>query len=151
MELQTKQVVYKLNLKLDFLNKPAEYFIIADTYLEKANIVALYNHLTGKRIKSMSIQMAKQVKDEFLFSVAHFRDDYEWIYNPPSIGTIQKHTIGKGLRQEFQEYYGAYAEITYLISQAYRWDFDKVNKMKLSEYLAVGEYLLRKRAVESVE
>lgn len=95
--------------------------------------------------------MAKQVKDEFLESVADFRDMYEWIYNPPMIGKVTPYTIGKGLRQEFQEYYGAYAEITYLISQAFSWDFDTVNKMKLSAYLATGEYLLRKRAVESVE
>lgn len=114
-------------------------------------MVALYNHLTGKRIKSMSIQMAKQVKDEFLESVADFRDMYEWIYNPPMIGKVTPYTIGKGLRQEFQEYYGPYAEITYLLTAGNAMDFDKANKMKLSDYLAMGEYLLRKRAVEAVE
>ena len=42
-------------------------------------------------------------------------------------------------------------EITYLIAKGDAMKFNEVNELKLSEYLALGEYLLRKRAVEGVE
>ena len=151
MKLRSQHIVYDLKMKLDFENRPAKYFITADTYLALADIVSLYNHLSGKKVKNISIQFAQQVKNEFLQSVAHFKDLYEWIYNPPIIGKIGGYTAGKQLRQEFQEYYGAYSELTYLIANGNALEFDRVNELPLSEYLALGEYLARKRAVESVE
>lgn len=151
MTLRSKHIVYDLKMKLDFDNRPANYFIKADTYLALADIVSLYNHLSGKKVKSISIQFAQQVKNEFLQSVSHFKELYEWIYNPPTIGKIGGYSAGKQLRNEFQEYYGAYAEITYLIAKGDAMKFDEVNKMKLSDYLVLGEYLLRKRAVEGIE
>lgn len=151
MTLRSQQIRYDLKMKLDFDNRPAKYFIKADTYLSLADIVSLYNHLSGKKVKNISIQFAQQVKNEFLQSVSHLKDLYEWIYNPPTIGKIGSYSAGKQLRQEFQEYYGAYAEITYLIAKGDAMKFDEVNKMKLSDYLALGEYLLRKRAVEGVD
>ena len=141
----------KLKLNLNFENKEAEYFIIADTYLMLADLVSLYNHLSGKKEKDISVSLALRVKNEFLQSVEYFKDKYEWIYNPPTIGAAGKYTIGKQLRTEFVEHYGVYAEITYLLSGGNALDFDKVNKMKLSDYLSLGEYLLRKRTVENVE
>lgn len=150
-ELISQTFKGSLKLSLDFENKAANYFIIADLYLSKADLVSLYNHLTGRNIKEMSVAMAMQVKKEFLSSVEHFKEKYEWIYNPPSIGSAGKYTIGKQLRQEFQEHYGAYAEITYLLSKGDAMKFDEVNKMRLEEYLSLGEYLIRKRAVENHE
>lgn len=141
----------KLKLDLDFENKQAEYFIIADTYVKLADLVSLYNHLSGKKEKNISIQLARKVKDEFLQSVDYFKEKYEWIYNPPIIGSNNKHTIGKQLRQEFQEHYGSYAEITYLLSNGNALKFDEINNMKLENYLSLGEYFLRKRAVEGIE
>lgn len=140
-----------LSLSLDFENKPAEYFIIADTYLSLSNLVSLHNHLTGKKKKTISVSLAIKVKNEFLKSVEHFKEKYEWIYNPPMLPGTNKHTIGKQLRSEFVQYYGVYAEITYLLSGGNALMFDKVNQMKLSEYLALGEYLIRKKSVEAVE
>jgi len=141
----------KLKLDLDFENKPAEYYITADTYLSRLDLVNLYNHLSNSNLKSISLQLATEVKRLHLESVDYFKDKYEWIFNPPSLPSSNKFTLGKQLRQEFQEHYGAYAEITYLISNGNPLKFDEVNKMKLSDYLATGEYLIRKRAVEGVE
>lgn len=140
-----------LDLDLDFENKPAEYFIIADTYIMLADLVSLYNHLSGSKEKELSLQKATAVKNMFLESVEHFAEKYEWIYNPPSIGSAGKYTIGKQLRDEFSQHYGAYAEITYLIAKGDAMKFDEVNKMLLKEYLALGEYLLRKRVVENID
>ena len=151
MTLRSQHIVYDIKMDLDFDNKPAKYFITADTYLALSDIVSLYNHLSGKNVRNISIQFAQQVKDEFLNSVAHHRELYEWIYNPPIIGKIGGWTAGKQLRSEFQKYYGAYAEITYLLAKGDAMKFDEVNEIKLSDYLALGEYLLRKRAVEGVE
>lgn len=147
----TETYTDKLSLNLDFENKPAKYFIIADTYIGLADLVSLYNHLTGENLEDISVSLAKRVKDEFLNSVAHFGEKYEWIYNPPSIGTGGKYTIGKQLRNEFVQHYGVYAEISYLISNGKALDFDTVNNMKLSDYLATGEYLIRKKIVESID
>ena len=148
-QLIQEQVDVKLNL--DFENKPAEYFIIADTYLSLSNLVSLHNHLTGKKRKSISVSLAIATKNEFLKSVEHFKEKYEWIYNPPILPGVNKHTIGRQLRSEFVQDYGVYAEITYLLSNGNALKFDEVNKMKLSDYLALGEYILRKKSVESVE
>jgi len=140
-----------LKLNLNFEELPAEYFIVADLYLSKLDLVSLYNHLSGRNGKSISVNLAMRVKNDFLQSVEHFKEKYEWIYNPPTIGKIGKHTIGKQLRDEFQKDYGAYAEITYLLSKCDATKFDEVNQMVLKEYLSLGEYLLRKRCIESVE
>ena len=144
---------YKRSVKLDldFENKPAEYYITADAYVSRLDLVSLYNHLSNSNVKTISLQLATEVKRLYLESVDYFKDKYEWIFNPPSLPSSGKYTLGKQLRQEFQEYYGAYAEITYLLANGNALKFDEVNKMKLSEYLATGEYLIRKRAVESVE
>lgn len=138
-------------LNLGFEDKPANYFIIADTYVKLLDLVSLYNHLTDSKVKDISVSLAMRVKNEFLQSVEYFKEKYEWIFNPPILPGVNKHSIGRQLRTEFQEHYGAYAEITYLLSKGDAMKFDEVNKMKLSEYLALGEYLLRKRAVEGVE
>lgn len=148
---QLIQEVAPVKLNLDFENKPAEYFIIADTYLSLSNLVDLYNHLSGKNKKSISVSLAIATKNEFLKSVEHFKDKYEWIYNPPILPGVNKHTIGRQLRSEFVQQYGVYAEITYLLSNGNALKFDEVNKMKLSDYLALGEYILRKKSVEAVE
>ena len=141
----------KINLNLDFENENAEYFIIADLYLSKLDFVSLYNHLSDNNVKDISINLAQRIKNDFLKSVSHFKEKYEWIFNPPILPGVNKHTIGRQLRQEFQEDYGAYAEITYLLSKGDAMKFEEVNKMKLANYLAMGEYLIRKRAVEGVD
>lgn len=140
-----------LRLRLNFEELPAEYFIIADLYLAKSDLVSLYNHLSGQNKKAISVNLAAKVKNEFLLSVAHFKAKWEWIYNPPTIGKISKHSIGKQLRDEFQKDYGAYAEITYLLSKGDAMKFDEINQMILKDYLSLGEYLIRKRAVENIE
>lgn len=139
-----------LKLDLDFEILPAEYYIIADSYTAKLDLVSLYNHLSNSDVKSISLAKATKVKKLYLESVDYLKDKYEWIFNPPMLPGIQKETIGKQMRGEFQEYYGAYAEITYLLASGSALKFDEVNKMKLSDYLAMGEYLIRKRAVESI-
>ena len=141
----------KVNLNLGFEDKPAEYFIIADTYLSLSNLVSLHNHLRGSKKKNISVPLAIATKNEFLKSVEHFKEKYEWIYNPPILPGVNKHTIGRQLRSEFVQDYGVYAEITYLLSNGNALKFDEVNKMKLSDYLALGEYILRKKSVEAVE
>lgn len=149
--LITEQDTSVLKLDLDFNNKEAKYFIRADTYVANADLVSLHNHLTGKKKKSISVPLAMRVKNEFLQSVAHFKELYEWIYNPPAMPGIKKWTAGRDMRNEFHAYYGSYAEITYLIAITESISFEKANSKNLIEYLSVGEYLIRKRAVESVE
>lgn len=149
-KLVAEQYSEPIKINLDFENKPARYFIRADTYVMLADLCALYNHLTGDNKKDISLALAIRIKNEFLKSVEHFKEKYEWVYSPPVLPGINKHTIGRQLRQEFQEHYGAYSEITYLIAITESISFKKANNKQLDEYLSVGEYLLRKRAVEGV-
>lgn len=149
--LITKQYTGSLKLDLDFYNKEAKYFIRADTYVSNADLVSLYNHLSGRKKKSISVPLAMRVKNEFLQSVAHFKETYPWIYDPPMLPGMNKWSVGRDMRNAFQKDYGQYAELTYLIAITESISFNKVNKKPLSEYLSVGEYLIRKRAVESVE
>lgn len=149
--LITEQYTGSLKLDLDFDNKEAKYFIRADTYVANADLVSLYNHLSGRNVKSVSVPLAMRVKNEFLQSVAHFKDMWEWIYNPPAMPGIKKWTAGRDMRNEFHAYYGSYAEITYLIAITESISFEKANDKNLMEYLSVGEYLIRKRMCESIE
>ena len=142
---------FEIKLDLNFENKPADYFITAEGLLRNADLVGLYNHLSSSNVKGISVQLAKQVRTSYLRSIEYFKMAYPWIYNPPTVGKPSKHTAGKVLRQEFAEYYGAYAEITYLLSKGDALKFNEVEQMKLSEYLAFGEYLIRKRIVENYE
>lgn len=137
-------------LNLDFENLPAEYFIKADFLCMDKNLVELYNHLTGNKAKEIPYQLAVSVKDKFLKSVEHFKDKYPWIYNPPSLGKQGTSTIGSELRSEFQTHYGAYTEIGYLLCCGDLLKMEEVNKMRLENFLSLGEYALRKRAIESV-
>lgn len=149
--LITEQHTGSLKLDLDFDNKPAKYFIRADTYVANADLVSLHNHLTGQRRKEISVPLAMRVKNEFLQSVAHFKETYPWIYDPPMLPGLNKWSIGRDMRNDFQKDYGQYAEITYLIAITESISFNEVNKKPLSEYLSVGEYLIRKRACENIE
>lgn len=146
--LQKEYETPKLNL--DFENKPAEYFLIADAYVGKSNLVALYNHLSGRKESDISVSLATKTKNEFLSSVSNFKDLYEWIYNPPAVGKLGEWSVGKQMRTDFHADYGSYAELTYLIATTESISFKKAEEKPLAEYLSVGEYLLRKRIVESV-
>lgn len=147
----TQEIKYNLKLDLNFEKREAIYFITADLLVQALDLTGLYNHLTGKNVKEISTQMAEQVKVEFFESVAHFKEKYEWIYNPPMVGDVMKATVGHQLRREFQDNYGSYAEITYLIACGDAQRFEEVNNMTLENYLSLGEYLLRKRTIESIE
>lgn len=50
---------------------------------------------------------------------------------------------------EFNELYGPYMEITYIISNGDVLKFNDIFEMNALEYLFLGEYLLRKRKIEN--
>ena len=50
---------------------------------------------------------------------------------------------------EFNDLYGPYMEITYIIANGDVLKFNEIFKMRATEYLFLGEYLLRKRKIES--
>ena len=57
--------------------------------------------------------------------------------------------LGYSEMDEFNDIYGPYAEITYIISNGDVLKFNEIFKMNVMEYLFLGEYLLRKRKIES--
>lgn len=60
-------------------------------------------------------------------------------------------TNGSILRQEFNEHYGGYIEIIYLLTQGDFTKFDEVVNWDLHRFLFQGEYLLRKRTIEQMK
>ena len=96
----------------------------------------------------------EQILKDYIVEVVELKEQFEWIYNPPQMPSNseeQKQTYGSELRKEFAEHYGGYTELVYLICNGNITKVDKVFKMKTSEFLFWGEYLLRKRIIEQVK
>ena len=72
-DLQKIEVHFDVKLDLDFENKPAEYYITASIYEKQLNLLELHNHLSGKKESNISIQLAKQVRLQYLQSVDYFK------------------------------------------------------------------------------
>lgn len=152
----------KRRFKLDLDFKKAGRFIDADTYRIDNDTVKMFKSLLiprrswrrlGRRFKieDISLREAEHVIkkwDEFLKDV---RLRYEYIYNPPVRTQSGESTQGKIERQEFVDYYGAYAEMTYLIGKGIVKDFKTIWDWDLDFFLFWGEYLLRKRDVENIK
>jgi hypothetical protein len=60
-------------------------------------------------------------------------------------------TQGSVDRQEFAEYYGAYMEMVYLLSNGDLTKLDEIMNWDTEKFLTLGEYMLRKKIVEKIK
>lgn len=148
---------FKLNLKLK-----AGQYIDADTFFTTGDMLGLFsNILQPKRkwffwrydlTKDLSLREAEYVLTQWNYYLEELKPKYEYIYNPP-IRVIEgaKTTQGTIERKEFAEHYGGYAEMMYLLISSGFGRFDEIIDWNLERFLYQGEYLLRKKDVESIK
>jgi len=119
-----------------------------------------YSTVIEKFFVLLGLELPKTEKEytnaftEYSLQVVKLKNDYEFIYNPPpspSTTDIKESTIGDEYRKEFAEMYGAYTEITYLISALFHKFPKEVLEMNVLEWMFWGNYLLHKRWVENIK
>jgi hypothetical protein len=59
-------------------------------------------------------------------------------------------TEGSIARNEFATYYGSYIEMVYTICKGDFTKIDEITKWKTEKFLFLGEYLIRKKDIESL-
>ena len=94
------------------------------------------------------------VMTEFINQMTEIKETYIWIFNPPQMPTDAEQrqpTAGDSYRQEFAQDYGLYTEMIYLMCKGDVLKVDELMHMKCEQFLFWGEYLLRKKIVESIK
>jgi hypothetical protein len=79
------------------------------------------------------------------------KQNYPWIYNPPSFPSSNEMSTGTIEREAFAQTYGGYMEMVYLCANQQVLNFDKVFEMPTKKFLFLSEYLIRKRIVENLK
>ncbi len=148
-----KQGRFKYRLDMSF--KTASKFIDADNYLHESDKLSLAKLLIKKKYFWQRIFYSKAAVDyavsKFLEFASPIKEAHEWIYNPPLISTGQgKVTIASELMREFEQHYGGYMELVYLLTNGDFTKMDEVTEWSLERFLFQGEYLLRKKRIESI-
>ena len=143
--------------KIDLEFKHAGRFIDADTFLIRDDLIELAKLLIKKRHifqkVRLSLGVVNHITEKFLEFAAPIKELHEWIYNPPTILTdkpSQQNSIASMYMTDFVNHYGPYIEMVYLICNGKMMQKDEVTNMSLDEFLFLGEYLLRKKRIESI-
>ncbi|MFM9825928.1 hypothetical protein [Flavobacterium sp.] len=77
--------------------------------------------------------------------------NYQYIFDPPHYGEIQKETIGSELRKDFVKEFGNYVILTDLICKGQLVNYKKIEKWKLDEFLFWANYLSGQKIIENVQ
>lgn len=172
--LKAIETTGSFDYRLDLSLKIAATFIDADTYYQDGNKLALAKMLIRKKWQQRlmfwkpifySVAAVNYAVDAFVKEVEPIKERYEWIYNPPPIVSSNPAKINHEATEymkDFVHYYGSYMEIVYLLCKG---DFTKLGRdynfglFKIStgimswdreRFLFQGEYLLRKKRIESI-
>lgn len=145
--------VYKLDMSFPLADK----FIDCDTYLTKDLKLDLAQRLVKPQHRfqkvKWSIATVNYACARFLEYATEIKADHPWIYNPPMIptnGDAKPNALRAEFQRDFVEDYGAYTEIVYLLANGNPKEFDNVTEWPLKKFLFWGEYMLRKKRVESI-
>lgn len=93
-----------------------------------------------------------EVIKEYARQVTEIKETYTWIFNPPPLpSSIEKEIKNRHLLDDFQKDYSGYIEIIYLLCVGDMTKVDLVKEMKVQDFFFWGEYLYRKRYIESVK
>lgn len=143
--------------RLNFSFKTAATFIDCENYLADNDLLSFAKIVIEKKYWWQkifySVAAVNHAVAEYYDYMEPIKERHEWIYNPPPIVNINKakeNTIKSEYMNDFVEYYGAYAEITYMLMRGYNCKFEEVINWPLDRYLFQGEYLLRKKRIESI-
>lgn len=141
--------------KLDFDFKTAGTFIDVDTLFSDRQFLDFAKLVVKKRFVWQTIHYTKAVVEHAIQSyynyIVPFKENYPWIYNPPTFSNSSEMTQGSEQRKEFAQHYGGYMEIFYLLSNSDFSKFDEIMNWEVQRFLFQGEYLLRKKTVEQLK
>lgn len=143
--------------RLDLTFNKADRFIDADTYLTENRKLELAQMLVKPKHRLQKIKWdlstVNHACNAFIEYADPVKEAHEWIYNPPIImnskgGTVN--AIQQEYMREFVGHYGAYMEIVYLLTNGDLTKADEVTEWNVEKFLFLGEYLLRKKRIESI-
>lgn len=138
--------------KIDVSFKTAGRFIDLETFIKEQDDEAFVKATIKPRIPFLKIPEKVKAFAIALYMIEadELKQNYPWIYNPPTFPNDSKTTQGSIERQAFADTYGGYIEMVYLVANQNVLNFDKVFKMETKKFLFLAEYLIRKRIVENL-
>jgi len=144
-------------MKFKILDLPASDFLDLETYfkdmVEDAKeevVIKFFELLIGEAPTSEN--QIKDVLKEYSNQIKDIKETFTWLYNPPQMPSSieEKRNINREqMQKEFSEDYSGYIEIIYLLCKGDFTRLDAVGEMRTQDFLFYGEYLVRKRYIES--
>lgn len=156
------QIKRRFVLDLDFDKEGgAGRFIDADTNFGEGNLRELLGLLLKPRKRlffwryklqrDLSLREGNEALEKWSEYNVQIKKAYEHIFNPPfRFSENSEMTQGGYERQAFNEEYGGYMEITYLLTNGQAVDEEAIWNWGANRFLFRGEYALRKREVENM-
>lgn len=142
--------------KIDLVFKKAEKFIDADTYLTSNQRLELAKMLIKRKYPWQKIQYSVSTVNHIANAFADYaqpiKERFAWIYDPPQLPINPNHkpSIATEYMKDFVGYYGPYAELVYLLTKGDFLKQDEWTNMPVHRFLYHGEYLLRKKRIETI-
>lgn len=152
--LETPGGKFPYKIDLDF--KTADKFIDADTFATSNRKLELAEFLIVKKWRFQKIVLSlanvNHVFSSFIDYASNIKNRYPWIYNPPFIPIPggQQNSLKSEYMKDFVSDYGGYIEIIYILCNGDWTKKDEVEEWPLHKFLFLGEYMLRKRKIESI-
>lgn len=143
----------KILFKIDVSFKKAGRFIDLETYIKDQDDEAFLKATVKSRLPFRKIPESVKTYAIALYMLesSEVKASFDWIYNPPSFPSVGEITQGTMERENFARHYGGYMELVYLCSGMNPQKWNEVFEWDTKKFLFLGEYLLRKRIVESIK
>lgn len=147
----------KFRYRIDTNFKKAGKFIDADTYLTTGDKLSLAKLIVKKKwwqFKDIkwSITTVMFAEAAFIKFAEPIKERHPWIYNPPILPSPQNSQMSLAIeyQKDFVQDYGSYMEIVFLLTKGDFTKEDIVTGWSLDNFLFKGEYLLRKKRIETI-
>ena len=143
----------RLLYKIDISFKTAGRFIDMETFIKDQDDEAFVKATIKPRLPWLKIPEKVKAFAVALYMIEsdELKQNYPWIYNPPSFPSSNEMSTGTIEREAFAQTYGGYMEMVYLCANQQVLNFDKVFEMPTKKFLFLSEYLIRKRIVENLK
>ena len=143
----------RLLYKIDISFKTAGRFIDLETFIKDQDDEAFVKATIKPRLPWLKIPEKVKAFAVALYMIEsdELKQNYPWIYNPPSFPSSNEMSTGTIEREAFAQTYGGYMEMVYLCANQQVLNFDKVFEMPTEKFLFLSEYLIRKRIVENLK
>jgi len=141
---------------MKILDLPASDFIDLENYFKQMvtetnedTVIKFFNILCNGNIPTTAKETEDLIK-EYARQIQDIKETFTWLYNPPQQpSNIDQELKNKQYFDDFANDYNGYIEIIYLLCKGDFTRLDAVGEMKTQDFLFYGEYLVRKRYIES--